>query len=147
MTVQAETVSGRVISVADGDTLTLLDAHHVQHKIRLSGIDAPEKRQDFGFRAKSSLAAMAAGRLAVADCRKQDRYRRSICVVRVDGKDVGFEQIRQGMAWWYRQYAKDQSSQERVAYERAEAHASEQRIGLWREKQPTPPWEWRRIPR
>ena len=87
---------------------------------------------------------MAGGRQAVADCRKLDRYRRSICVVRIDGKDVGFEQIRQGMAWWYRQYAKDQWPQERIVYERAEVHASEQRIGLWREKQPTPPWEWRR---
>lgn len=144
VTVQADTLTGRIVSIADGDTLTLLDSANVTHRIRLSGIDAPEKHQDFGEKAKTSLSALAFEQKAVADCRKQDRYQRAICVVRVNGKDVGLEQIRRGMAWWYQQYAKEQPPQERADYEHAELMAKLHRSGLWNAKNPTPPWEWRR---
>lgn len=141
---QGNVITGRVVSIADGDTLTLLDSARQQHKIRVSGIDAPEKVQAFGQRSKSNLAALAFDREASAECRKTDRYGRSICVVRVNGKDVGLEQIRNGMAWWYRQYAKDQTAQEREEYERAEFEAKAHRLGLWADKNPIEPWNWRR---
>lgn len=142
-TAHAEIITGRVVGLADGDTLTILDATNQQHKIRLAGIDAPEKNQDFGQKSKTSLAAMAFNQSARADCRKRDRYQREICVVFVEGKDVGLEQVRAGMAWWYRQYAKEQTAQESSDYEQAELMAKLHRYGLWDSKNPTPPWDWR----
>ena len=144
MPVFAESITGRIVAVADGDTLTLLDRSFVEHKIRLSGIDAPEKKQAFGQRAKAKLSANAYGLQAEADCLKTDRYGRNICVVRVNGRDVGLEQIRAGMAWWYRQYARDQTLQEQRVYEDAEEQAKSAKRGLWIDKEPIPPWEWRR---
>ncbi len=140
----AETLAGRVVSVADGDTLTLLDANKQTHKIRLSGIDAPEKKQAFGQQSKQSLSNLAYGRQVTADCPKRDRYQRSVCVVTVAGSDVGLQQIRQGLAWWYRAYAHEQRAQGRRDYELAEQVAKERKLGLWREKDPIPPWDWRR---
>ena len=139
----AETLTGRIVGVSDGDTLTLLDAKQVPHKIRVAGIDAPEKKQPFGEKAKASLSALAFNRTAEADCRKTDRYRRQVCVVFVGGKAVGLEQVKAGMAWWYRQYATEQTPQERIDYEHAESQAKRHRYGLWSGPNPTPPWEWR----
>ena len=141
--VPAEMLTGRIVGVSDGDTLKLLDTGNVPHKIRIAGIDAPEKKQPFGEKAKTSLSALAYNRTAEADCRKIDRYRRNVCVVFVGGKDVGLEQIKAGMAWWYQQYAKEQTQQERTDYEHAEFLAKRHRYGLWSGPNPTPPWEWR----
>lgn len=141
---QAATLRGRVVGVADGDTLTLLDAKKQAHKIRLSGIDAPEKAQPFGERAKLSLGELAFGQEASADCPRRDRYRREVCTVFIHGKDVGLEQIRIGMAYWYRDYAKDQSLLAIVRYAWAEFRARLKRRGLWADETPVPPWEWRR---
>lgn len=142
-----EVLRGKVVSVADGDTLTLLDERTREQRIRLSGIDAPEKRQAFGERAKRALSEMAYQRPASAECYKVDRYRRRICVVRIDGMDVGLAMIEQGLAWWYREYAREQTAPERDDYEAAEDLAREQRRGLWRDATPLPPWEWRRARR
>jgi endonuclease YncB( thermonuclease family) len=92
----SETRTGRVVAIADGDTLTLLDASKVQHRIRLDGIDAPEAKQAFGNRARQSLAELAHQQEAVAGCHKIDKYKRQVCVVRVNGIDVGLEQIKRG---------------------------------------------------
>lgn len=141
---QAETFAGRVVGVSDGDTLTLLDANRQQYRIRLSGIDAPESHQPFGARSKTNLSALAFDQEATAECPKQDRYGRWVCVVKVQGKDVGLEQIAAGMAWWYRKYAKDQTPQAQIDYETAEFWAKAKRLGLWSDKNPTPPWDWRK---
>lgn len=77
-----------MVGITDGDTLTLLDANQTQYKIRLSGIDTPEKGQAFGQVASVNLSNMAFDQLAVADCQKQDKYGRWVCVVRVDGIDI-----------------------------------------------------------
>ena len=139
----AETVTGRIVAVADGDTITLLDETLQLHKIRLAGIDAPEKKQEFGQKAKSALSTLAYGEAATADCRKRDLYQREICVVRVKGKDVGLGQIAAGLAWWYRHYSKEQSAQERSDYEQAESDARSHRFGVWVSQNPRPPCEWR----
>lgn len=146
LTVQADTLTGRIVSVADGDTITLLDSANRQHRIRLAGIDAPERTQDFGQKSKTSLSAMTINQNAAAHCRKRDRYQREVCVVTVDGKDVGLEQIRAGMAWWYQDYAREQTAKERDDYAQAEFQAKIRRFGLWNSKNPTPPWEWRKRP-
>jgi endonuclease YncB( thermonuclease family) len=93
--------------VADGDTITLLDNSRQQHKIRLAGIDAPEKAQPFGLRSKQHLSELAFGKDAKADCYKVDRYDRDVCTVFVNGQDVGLAQLDAGLAWWFRKYAHD----------------------------------------
>lgn len=141
---QAVSVRGRIVGVSDGDTFTLLDGARVQHKIRLIGVDALEKRQAFGKKAKSALSALAYGRHAEADCRKFDRDKRRLCVVFVGGRDIGLEQVKAGMVWWFRRYAKEQTPRERIEYEHAESQAKRHRDGLWSDENPKPPWEWRR---
>ena len=104
-------VTGRVVGVSDGDTITVLDADKKQHKVRINGIDAPEKGQAFGERSRQSLAQMTHGKDARIECHKVDRFGREVCKVWVQpldgpscGKtlDVGLAQINVGLAWWYR---------------------------------------------
>lgn len=133
--------SYRVVKIADGDTLTALGADLQQVKCRLYGIDAPEKKQAYGQASKLSLAELAFGRSAQIDIVGHDRYGRAICRIAVAGVDVNKEQIARGMAWMYRRYAKD------ATYSDAEAAAQDRRIGLWREAQPVPPWDFRKAGR
>ena len=79
--VRAATIEGKVVNVADGDTITILDATKAQHKIRINGIDAPEKRQPFGTRSKQNMERLVARKEVTADCHKIDRYKRQICKV------------------------------------------------------------------
>ena len=138
---------GTVVGISDGDTLTLLDANKTQYRIRLDGIDAPERTQPYGQRARQSLAALAHGRVASADCPKVDRYGRAVCRVIIDGVDVGLEQIRRGYAWHYVKYAHEQRAADRERYARAESDARAANIGLWSFSDPIPPWDYRRAPR
>lgn len=134
---------GYVVRITDGDTLTVL-VDQQPHKIRVVGIDAPERRQPFGERSKQNLAALAFNKNAIADCTKKDRYKRDLCRVFVGGQDVGLKQITDGMAWWYRKYAHEQRPTDRVAYEQAEVMARRGRVGLWVDRDAVPPWEWRK---
>ena len=143
LTAHAETITGRVVGVADGDTITVLDADKVQHKIRLSGIDAPEKKQAFGNRSKKSLSALAFDKTVNVETEKRDRYGRQIGKVLVDGRDVNLVQVERGMAWFYRQYQRDQAPNDRRLYEAAEDAARADKRGLWRDDGPVPPWEFR----
>lgn len=143
VTARAEIISGQVIGIVDGDTLVFVDVKNQQHMIRLAGIDAPEKEQNFGQRARTSLSAMSADQKATADCRKRGPNRHEICVVTVGGKDLGLEQVRAGMAWRYRQDIAQQTAQERANYQQAEFDAKIHRLGLWTGVNPTPPWDWR----
>lgn len=140
-------LDGMIVGVADGDTVTLLDAGKTQHRIRLDGIDAPERTQAYGQRARQSLAQLAHGRTAHADCPKIDRYGRVVCRVTIDGVDVGLEQIRRGFAWHYVKYAHEQRAVDRANYARAESDARSTHTGLWSFSDPLPPWDYRRIPR
>ncbi len=136
-------VQGKVVAIADGDTITVLDGQRQQHKIRLAGIDAPEKKQPFGQASKKYLSDLVFDRDVTLDCGKTDKYGREICIVMVDGQDANLAQVVAGMAWWYRQYAKEQSAAQRASYEAAEATAKAGKFGLWSEADPVPPWEWR----
>ena len=148
----ADELTGKVINVADGDTLTILTPDKQQHRIRIAGIDAPEKAQPFGDRSRQNLRAMAHGKDARADCPKTDRYGRKVCKVWVQPSDcptcgltldVGYAQISAGLAWWYRAYAKEQSAEDRGRYESEENEARLRKRGLWVESPAVPPWEWR----
>jgi endonuclease YncB( thermonuclease family) len=134
---------GRVVGVADGDTVTLLDSTKTQHKTRLQGIDAPESGQAFGQKSKANLSAMVFNRDVIADCGKTDKYERQVCKVMVGGIDANLEQVKAGMAWRYRKYSGEQSLKDREDYEAAESNAKTQQLGLWSDKNPVPPWEWR----
>lgn len=141
--IQADTIEGRVIGVSDGDTIAVLDAQRQRHKIRLAGIDAPEKKQPFGQASKKHLSDLVFNRDVVLDCGKTDRYRREICVVMIDGKDANLAQVKAGMAWWYRRYQREQAAQQRADYEAVEATAKAGNEGLWQDLGALPPWEWR----
>jgi endonuclease YncB( thermonuclease family) len=143
----AETIVGRVVGVADGDTITVLDAQRVQHKIRLAGIDAPEKSQPFGNRSKVSLSELAFDRDVSVETEKRDRYGRSVGKVLVNGHDVNLVQVERGMAWFYREYQREQSPNDRKLYEAAENMARGEVRGLWREADPMPPWDFRKSKR
>lgn len=140
----AEELHGKVVGVTDGDTITVLDADKGQHKIRLAGIDAPEKNQPFGQRSKESLAELVAGKDVTVVTHKQDRHGRDVGQVLLDGRDVNRVQVERGMAWFYRQYQRELRPEDRALYESAETDAKEKRLGLWRDKTPVPPWEWRK---
>ena len=142
-TANAETITGLVVGVSDGDTITVLDADKVQHKIRLAGIDAPEKKQAFGNRSKESLSALAFDKTVNVETDKQDRYGRQVGKVLVNGQDVNLVQVERGMAWFYRQYQREQSPNDRRLYEAAEDAARVDKRGLWRDADPMPPWEFR----
>lgn len=99
---QPQTITGKVVAIADGDTLTVLDAGNRQHKIRLDGIDAPESSQDWGSRAKQSLSDLVFGKTVTVISSKKDKYGRTLGKVMLDKRDINLEQIRRGMAWFYR---------------------------------------------
>ncbi len=133
----AETLVGRVVGVADGDTLTVL-VNLREVRVRLAEIDAPEKKQPFGTVAKASLASMTFGRSATLDVQDTDRYGRKVARVYVGEQDVNLEQVSRGMAWAYRKYARDERIME------AEGDAREAGRGLWMAPDVVPPWEWRK---
>lgn len=139
----AQTLAGEVVAIADGDTLTLLDANHVQHKIRLAGIDAPERKQPFGQRSRQMLADMVFRQQIEVLTEKKDRYGRTIGKVIHQGRDVNLVLVSEGMAWHYKQYEREQSVSDRSLYASAEKEARAQRNGLWTDPQPIPPWSWR----
>lgn len=144
---QAEVITGKVIKVVDGDTVTVLDRDNRQFKIRVAGIDAPERKQPYYDVSKQNLAKLAFGRVATVDWRKHDRYGRIVGNVRVAGEDVGLAQVRAGLAWWYRDYARDQTPEDRRLYEAAELDARASRVGLWRDAAPVEPKRVRHPPR
>jgi len=153
----AEILEGKVVRIVDGDTLVLLDANKVQHRVRLSGIDTPERGQPFGKRATENLARLTGNRPARLEWYKQDRWKRLIGTVWVHSPDtscrnidcpktldVGMAQLTQGLAWHFKRYAHEQPEEERERYSFAEHEAKSKRVGLWSDPDPVPPWEWRK---
>ena len=127
-----------VVGVADGDTLTVLCNGSKQVKIRLSEIDAPEKRQPFGNRSKKSLSVMCLQKKAKIKPQTKDRYGRTVARVICDGIDANEEQIKRGMAWVYDKYVRDHN----LYSIQDKARAS--KIGLWADNKPIKPWKYRR---
>ncbi len=140
----ADLINGRVVSVSDGDTITVLDNTNTQHKIRLAGIDAPEKNQAFGTASKRSLSDMVFGRQVAVEWSKHDRYGRTVGKVIVNGMDANLEQIKRGMAWFYVKYQNEQSVQDRLDYAGAQDDSQKNRLGLWSDANPVAPWDFRK---
>jgi endonuclease YncB( thermonuclease family) len=129
---------GQVVKIADGDTLTVLDPAHVQHKIRLAGIDAPEKAQAFGTQARNALAAKVFRQGVRVEVTDTDRYGREVGRVFFSGHFINAEMVREGFAWRYPQWDKTGE------FATAEADARRRRRGLWADRNPVPPWEFRK---
>lgn len=149
-------VTGVVIYVSDGDTITVLDDTRTQHKIRLAGIDAPEMGQPFGQRAKQYMSDLVYSKEVYLEGDKQDRYGRTIAKVWVTPAscpkcsktlDAGMAMLTVGLAWHYKHYQKEQTEEDRAQYSFAEYKAKAKRAGLWADPDPTPPWDWRKAKR
>jgi endonuclease YncB( thermonuclease family) len=134
-------LTGRVVAIADGDTLTVLDSSHTQHKIRLAGIDAPEKAQAYGNRARQALAAKVFDQWVRVEVIDVDRYRREVGRIYLGDRFINAEMVEDGLAWRYPQYDK------RGEFTGREAEAREHHRGLWADDDPLPPWEFRRLKR
>ena len=134
-------VVGRVVAIADGDTLTVLDRYDRQHRIRLFGIDAPEKAQPFGNQSKKSLSGKVFGATLRVDVVDVDRYGREVGRIYLGDRFINLEQVREGYAWRYAEFDRHHE------FDRAEVEARRHRRGLWSAPQPTPPWEFRRAHR
>ncbi|MBX3745957.1 MAG: thermonuclease family protein [Verrucomicrobiae bacterium] len=128
---------GRVVSVSDGDTLKVVSGRK-ETTIRLAGIDAPERRQPYSEQAKRALSEMVFGKDVRVVIQDTDRYGRTVGVVYVGRKQVNLELVRMGLAWHYRQYSDDKD------LARAEVEARKARRGLWADRKPVAPWDWRR---
>jgi endonuclease YncB( thermonuclease family) len=145
--VQADTLTGRVVRVTDGDTIVILDSANAQHKIRLQGIDAPERKQAFGTKSKDHLSDSVAGKFVVVEYEKRDYYKRILGKVLLSHQDMNLEQIKAGLAWHYKKYQKEQTPSDRALYSEAEIKAKEAKRGLWHDPEPVPPWEYRKSKR
>jgi endonuclease YncB( thermonuclease family) len=125
------------VSVTDGDTVRVLDAANVQHKVRLIGIDAPERGRPFGTVARDRLAGLAMGKAVSVRNDGRDKWGRTLGRIEVEGQDVNRQMVADGLAWHYVRYSKDA----RLAAAERDARAAKR--GLWADKAPVSPWEWR----
>ena len=138
LSAQAEIIRGKVIKIADGDTLTLLTDSDKKIRIRLAGIDTPERKQPFGNTAKNVLAKLVFQKEIQIEVLTKDRYGRTVGIVFLDNQNVNYELVRKGMAWAYKRYTDDG-----LLY-KLEDEAKKRRIGLWADENPIAPWDWRR---
>ncbi len=139
LSLTAAEIIGKVVGVSDGDTITVLDElDKGRFRIRLFGIDCPEKSQDFGQVAKKHLSSLIFGKRVFIRYREIDRYGRVVGKVLLDGMDINLEMLKAGLAWHYKRY--DNTPE----YAEAEKRAKEKRIGLWQQPNPIPPWNFRR---
>nr|DAN83795.1 MAG TPA: nuclease-like protein [Caudoviricetes sp.] len=127
--------NGKVVSIHDGDTITVLQDKQ-QIKVRLFGIDAPELKQPYGKKSKQFLANLIAGKVVEVEGSGKDRYKRTIGTIYLNGADINAQMVGNGYAWAYRKFSKKYTVQE--------SQAKKRRLGLWRDKEPIPPWEWRK---
>ena len=143
LAIQAATFVGKVVGISDGDTIKVLDSNKKEHKIRLMGIDAPEKSQAFGAASKQALSNYIYQKEVTVEYKKKDRYQRILGKVILDKQDICLAMISDGMAWHYKDYEKEQSKTDRDLYSQSELKARQAKIGLWIEKHPVSPWIFR----
>lgn len=134
--------SGKVVGISDGDTIRVLH-NGIEDRVRLLGVDCPETRQPWSTRAKQYTSTLAFGKIVKVDVKQIDRYSRSLGVVTLpDGRILNRELVRAGLAWWYREYSRND-----LVLAMLEAEARSTKRGLWADPNPTPPWEFRMLRR
>lgn len=138
---------GESIAVQDGDSFVLRTDDGRKLRIRIAGIDAPEKGQPFADVSRRHLAGLLRGRELQLQVSKVDPFGRQVARVSDGERDVGLAQLQAGLAWFFRRYASEQAPAQRSAYADAEAAARRARLGLWRDEAPLPPWDHRRASR
>jgi endonuclease YncB( thermonuclease family)/methylphosphotriester-DNA--protein-cysteine methyltransferase len=136
-------IEGKVISVHDGDTVTVLDQDNKKFTIRLQGIDAPELKQEFGAASQKNLSGMVLGKQVTILWNKVDKYRRTVGTIMLDGHDVNIEQVKAGVAWHFKKYEDEQPAADRITYAAAEQSARAAKLGLWKAENPLAPGDWR----
>ena len=137
-------LKGKVIRVTDGDSITILDNKQAEHKVRMAGIDAPERKQPYGNAARQYLAKLVFKKQVCIGWYKRDKYQRLVGIARIGDEDINLKMIEAGLSWHYRQYQNEQSKADRTRYADAQKEAKKTRKGLWRNSNQVPPWLWRR---
>ena len=144
--------TAKVLRVVDGDTVYVVNKAGKKFKVRLTGIDAPEKNQPYGLASSHKLSEMLINKWVLLKSKPDngnlysiDRYNRVLAKVILDGRDINLAQVSNGYAWHFKRYQKQQSSLDRETYNEAELNAKKNELGLWREKNPIAPWKWRKI--
>ena len=132
-------LTGRVVRVADGDTVSILDSSNTQHKVRLYGIDTPERDQPFGKAAKRALLQLVGEQLVGVVIVETDSYGRIVGTLYQGGRNINAAMVASGYAWWYQYYAPHEH-----LLQTAQQQARAQKLGLWAEPNPVAPWDWRR---
>lgn len=136
----AAEIGGQVIAVVDGDTIDILH-HNRANRIRLHGIDCPEKGQPHGKRAKQAVSALVFAKEVIVQTHGLDKYGRTIGdVLLSDGRILNHELVKDGWCWWYRKYAPNDTELEKL-----ESEARQARKGLWNDPAPIPPWNYRKM--
>ena len=144
--------TAKVQRVVDGDTVHVIDKAGKKFKVRLTGIDAPEKNQPYGLAATYKLTEILINKLVLLKSKPNngkpytiDRYKRVLAKIILDGRDINLLQVLRGYAWHFKRYQKQQSPSDRELYSEAEIDAKKNELGLWEEKNPIAPWKWRKI--
>ncbi|WP_258032400.1 thermonuclease family protein [Campylobacter concisus] len=127
--------SAKVVKISDGDTIAVLSGKE-QTKVRLYGIDAPEKKQDYGQKSKQFLASLIAGQVVEVEPKGKDRYKRTLGIIHFKGQDINAQMVLNGYAWAYVKYSR--------MYVDHESAARKNKRGLWQSNDPTPPWQLRK---
>lgn len=135
----AETLNGYVVGVSDGDTVKVLDASKTQHRIRLLGIDAPESKQAFGQKSKQYLSSLIFNKNVSITYKEKDQYGRILGTIFYENENINLKMVQAGLAWHYVYFAKDNKE-----LAEAEAAARKEKLGLWVDPNPMPPWDFRR---
>ncbi len=134
----SQTLTGKVVGIMDGDTFKMLTADSTLVKVRLANIDCPENRQPYSAKAKEFTSEALFGKTVTITILKTDRYKRYISdVIYNDSLKLCHELVKNGLAWHFVKYSKDQILQQ------LEDKAKKDKVGLWQEPNPIPPWEWR----
>ena len=132
-------IPARVVEVIDGDSIVVLTPGNTKVEIKLHGIDCPEEEQPFGEDARQFTSNQCLGKIILYGLVGIDIYHRTIATVTLeDGRELNLELLKAGLAWYHQSYGEKQH------YAQAEAEARKSGLGLWSDKDPTPPWEWRR---
>jgi len=134
---------GRVTGIVDGDTINVLIMAKRQISVRIAFIDAPERGQAFGQRAKAIISGLAFGKDVILRPHTIDRRGRLVARVLVDNQDAGLELLKQGLCWVYEKYVGEALPEIQTNYWAAQATAQSHRLGLWPDPDPVPPWKWR----
>jgi len=144
--------TAKVQRVVDGDTIYVVDNSGKRFKVRLTGIDAPEKNQPHGLASTYHLRGLLLNNFVLLESKPKkgkpysvDRYKRVLAKVILDGRDINLSQVLSGYAWHFKRYQNQQSRSDRELYSQAELRAKENNLGLWGEKKPIAPWKWRKI--